>query len=292
MSAPLGLRVAFAVGSRLAPRAAARRAADLWFTVPRRPLPPLPAEPPGAVTRTVEGEHGPVVTRRWGSGPCIYFMHGWAGAGDQVHGFVGPLASLGLSVVTFDSPGHGDTPVGPTGRTHAVEMARTLGDVVAAHGPAHGVVAHSLGAVATAIAIRRGWVRPDRLVLLAPVTRVGPQLERFARAVGVAGPARGHLAAEVRRHTGMAVEEFGCSGGEPQLEGMSLLAVHDCQDGFAPCSDTEALTDAWPHSRLVRTDGLGHVRLLADASVAEIAAAWLDPGQPGSRDSDAAVNLA
>lgn len=281
MSAPIGLRVAFAIGSRLAPRAAARRAADVWFTVPRRPLPPTPSEPAGARTRIVETASGPIVSRAWGHGPCVYFMHGWAGAGDQVHGFVGPLVANGLSVVTFDAPGHGGTPIGPRGHTHAVEMGRTLADVVAAHGPAHGVVAHSLGAVATVIAIRRGWLRPDRLVLLAPVTHVGPQLDRFAAALGLARTARRHLGTEVRRHTGLAIEDFGISGREPRLVRASLLAVHDRQDGFAPSSDTEALVGTWPQARMVHTDGLGHVRLLADSSVAAITAAWFDAADVG-----------
>jgi fermentation-respiration switch protein FrsA (DUF1100 family) len=37
-----------------------------------------------------------------------------------------------------------------------------------------------------------------------------------------------------------------------------LLIVHDRDDDVVPVADGEAIAQAWPGARLVRTDGLGH----------------------------------
>ena len=289
----LALRCSFALGSRLAPRRTARRATDLWFKVPRQPMPPPPAEPPGGTTRELTGDHGLVRARSWGTGPAVCFVHGWGGSGDQVHGFVEPLLRRGMRVVTFDAPGHGATPVGDTGHTNAVETARALRTVAAEHGPLHAVLAHSLGAAATIIAIRRQWIAPKQLVLIAPLTEVRSQLDRFVDALAVDQRARLHLDAEVLRHTGLGIDEFGYSGQDPLLGRLPLVAVHDRQDKFVPYRATADLVDSWPHSRVITTDGLGHVRILADPHLAnELAAAlagYPEPAGHARSDEERAV---
>ncbi|MET0865981.1 MAG: alpha/beta hydrolase, partial [Nakamurella sp.] len=196
-SARPALQASFAVSSRLTPRRAARVLTDLWFTVPRKRMPASPDQPPGCTTRTLSSGNGAVRTRSWGTGPLVVFVHGWGGSGAQVHGFVEPLLRRGLRVVTFDAPGHGAAAGGHPAQTNAVEMAQTLRTVATEYGPIDTVVAHSLGAVATVIAIRQGWADPARLALIAPVTEVSSQLDRFADALGVSSAARLHFDTEV-----------------------------------------------------------------------------------------------
>jgi pimeloyl-ACP methyl ester carboxylesterase len=268
-TAGLALRASFVVSSRLTPRRAARRLADLWFTVPRRRIFGAPDQPMGCATRTLSGDNGPIRTRSWGTGPLVVFVHGWGGSGDQVHGFVEPLLRRGRRVVTFDAPGHGHAPTGRPTQSNALEMAQALRAVATEYGPIDTVLAHSLGAVATVIAIRHRWVDPAQLALVAPVTEVRSQLDRFADALAVGAAARQHLDPEVRRHTGLGIDDFAYSGSDPVLLGRRLLAVHDDRDQFVPQPGTAALVGSWPDARLITTHGLGHLRILADQRVVE-----------------------
>lgn len=279
---PLALRASFTAGSRLTPRRAARRAADLWFTVPARPMPPSPADPPGGNSRVLTGEYGPLTTRFWGTGPVICFVHGWGGRGDQVNALVEPLLDRGFQVVTFDAPGHGASATGGRRHSNAVQTAGALAAVTAEYGPFHAVVAHSLGAVATMIATRQNWIDARQFALIAPVTEVRSQLDSFIKAIGLGPRARRHLEDEVGRHTGLNIDDFSYSGNDASVQGKRLLAVHDLQDRFLHHNSTAALVATWQEARLISTNGLGHVRILNDPRVARELAEWINPGPPVS----------
>ena len=45
-----------------------------------------------------------------------------------------------------------------------------------------------------------------------------------------------------------------------------LLVVHDENDREVPIACGEAIANAWPGAELVRTRGLGHQRILRDAT--------------------------
>jgi pimeloyl-ACP methyl ester carboxylesterase len=175
--------------------------------------------------------------------------------------------------VAFDAPGHG--PSAEKHTTNAVEMASSLRVVAAEYGTVHAVVAHSLGAIATTIAIRRQWVEPEQTAFIAPVTEVRSSLAQFADALAVGPLARQHLDAEVRRHTGLAIDDFGYSGCDPALRSIRLVAIHDRDDRFVPYGKTAELAECWPGARLITTEGLGHVRILYDPGVAERLADYL-----------------
>jgi pimeloyl-ACP methyl ester carboxylesterase len=106
----------------------------------------------------------------WGTGPPVYLVHGWGGCRAHLAIFVKPLVAAGHRVIAFDLPSHNESDPGALapGRTTIVECAHAVRAVVQAHGPAHAIVAHSLGAKAAALATE--WGTPvERLVFLAPM---------------------------------------------------------------------------------------------------------------------------
>ncbi len=145
----------FGLLEQVAPSAGARWAETLWFTVPRTRGPRGRQARPGRPFQVqVRRPHG----RRRGLGrrpdgaagdpPVVYLVHGWGGWRWQLDPFVDPLVDAGFRVVAFDAPSHGGSGPGPEGpgRSNILEFADALAAVVAANGPAHAVVAHSLGA--------------------------------------------------------------------------------------------------------------------------------------------------
>jgi pimeloyl-ACP methyl ester carboxylesterase len=105
-------------------------------------------------------EHRRVVGWRWGEGPLVYLVHGWGSRGGRLEAFVRPLLEAGFGVVTFDAPGHGAS---GRGMSSMPEFARAIHAVVEREGTAHAVIAHSLGAAATALAVSWG-LTAERLV--------------------------------------------------------------------------------------------------------------------------------
>ena len=204
-------RTAFRLYGHLSSRAAARAAASLWLTVPRRSVPAAegPALPPG-LHFGVNVDGGVIRGTRWGSGPLVYLVHGWAGSSAQFGSLVETLVAAGFCPVAFDAPNHGESGPGPSGRrhTHAVEFARALAGVVHRHGPAYAVVAHSLGAVATGLAMRSGWVTVPRLILVAPVTEIRGQLDSLAERLSLPDRVRTQLDSQVQARTGRPVDDF------------------------------------------------------------------------------------
>jgi pimeloyl-ACP methyl ester carboxylesterase len=283
----------FGLLERVAPGIGARWAETLWFTVPKPRAGRVEPATPGRPFR-VQVEGRSVVGEVWGDGPSVYLMHGWGGWRGQLQALVDPLVEAGHRVVAFDAPSHGDSDPGPAGpgRSTILEFADALTAVVAANGPAHAVVAHSLGATAAAFALRSG-LPVGRLVFVAPMADPVPYTRTFAGRLGFGERVRGRLVRRVERRVGMSMSAFDVPAMARVVATPPLLLVHDRQDAETSWSDSAAISQAWPAARLVTTTGLGHRRILgAPLVVAEVVGfvtslAAADPA-PVSVDSGAA----
>jgi len=258
------MRIAFGTLERLAPGIGGAWAERLWLTVPpyrgRRPEVIPPGEP---FTVSVDGRR--VTGRTWGSGPVVYLVHGWGGVSVQLRAFLEPLLAAGHRVVTFDALSHGESDPGRLGpgRTTIPEMAEALRAVVDAHGPAHAIIAHSLGCNATFFAMRRG-LRAERLVFLAPMTQPMPYTVLFGAALGFDRRIRTRMVDRVARRSGLPWSAFDVPSQVPDVVVPPLLTVHDPNDRETRYADSLALAKVWPDAELVTVSGLGHWRLLRD----------------------------
>jgi pimeloyl-ACP methyl ester carboxylesterase len=261
----------FGLLERATPALGARWAERLWFTVPGAGGRRDRLVPPGRPFRV--HVHGRTVAgEAWGDGPVVYLVHGWGGWRGQLDAFAGPLAEAGHRVVAFDALSHGDSDPGPSGpgRSNALELADALTAVVAANGPAAAVVAHSLGATATAYAMHDG-LAVGRAVFVAPMADPLPYTRTFAGRLGFGERVRTRMVRRIERRVGMALSAFDVPTLAGTMATPPLLLVHDRQDAETGWSDSDAIAHAWPGARLVSTTGLGHRRILRDpAVVAEV----------------------
>ena len=255
--------------SWIAPSSAAYLASRWWFTIP--PRSPVSAGVTGGVPFQVSVEGRLLRGAVGGDGPTVYLVHGWAGGSRQMAPLVGPLVAAGLRVVAYDGPSHGRSDPGPSGpgRSHAVEFADALAAVASVHGPARAVVAHSMGAMATMLALRQGRLSAERLVFVAPMHELRSYLDRFAAGLRLGHRARRRLDASLEARVGMLVEDFELLGMAEQIGTAPLLVVHDRNDRQLAWAASVELVDRWPHARLLTTEGLGHNRLLGDRAVHE-----------------------
>ncbi|MFC4944090.1 alpha/beta hydrolase [Pseudonocardia sp. GCM10023141] len=254
---------------RFAPGIGVRAATRMWFTVPpampRSLLPP----PPRGRDAHLELDGRMLYSTVWGAGPPVYLVHGWGGRSEQLGGFVAPLVAAGHRVVAFDAPAHGASGPGRFGATSTIpEFASALHAAVLAHGRPHAVIAHSMGATATAFALREG-VRPGRLVLLAPMGDPRAMLGAFADQLGLGTRVRAGLERSVQHRIGLPFEAFDVAATAGVVAVPPTLVVHDRGDREVASAESRTIAAAWPGSRLVLTEGLGHRKLLRDAGVLE-----------------------
>ena len=222
------------------------------------------------------GQHTTVAAWRWGTGPTVLLVHGWEGRGSQLGALVAPLVAAGLSVVTFDAPGHGDS---PGSRLYLTDHADCIIDVAAAVGPLHAIVAHSFGAAAVLLAHARGAVDVPRNVMLSPNVLIDDAVQRFARTVALDDADRSSLEAMLAAHSGLGIDALRLD----RLVGArdsGLLVIHDRDDREVPFLHGERLAELWPNARLEATQGLGHRRILRDPGVIATAVAAVREGVP------------
>ncbi|WP_454041817.1 alpha/beta fold hydrolase [Cellulosimicrobium sp. Marseille-Q8652] len=305
------MRTRLAVLQRVAPRRAARLALDLWCTPPdgagrRRD----DRHAPGALGTVTTDGGSRLVVETWspatgtpaatetgapapGSTPGgtapdlgpVYLVHGWGGWRGQLGAFVEPLRAAGYRVVAFDALSHGDSGPGHLGprRSTVPEMAGSLAAVARVHGEPAAVVAHSLGTATTALAARDG-LPTGRLVLVAAIAHPLGELDRFADVLRLSARTRALLRQRIVEVAGRPLADLDVLDTVRSHPLPPALVVHDRADKEVPFEVGAALAAAWPEGELLATDGLGHHRLLRDATVVRAVVDYLAP--VGARTAD------
>ena len=201
----------------------------------------------------------------------ILLFHGWGGKAAQFFAFIPELQQRGFSVVAFDAPAHGNSggqlTSGPAFARASLELVRRVG-------PVEGLVAHSLGAMAAAIALAQGLLA-RRVVMLAPLVYILPTLEIFIERENI----RPKVAEALRRRFRARYEERVVD--IPHLARnfrMPALILADPADPEVPRGGAEATVTAWPEATLQAVHKAGHWRILRDRGAIEMAGDFLTQG--------------
>lgn len=276
-------RWVFRVLQPVSPATAAWLAERLFFTARRSRITPEARAFLATGQRfTLEVEGRRVVGWRWGGGsaeagagagaPLVYLVHGWGSRGARLAAFVEPLLALGLGVVTYDALGQGES---APGMTSMPEFARTLQAVVAQHGAPRAIVAHSMGCAGTTLAMSWG-LEAGRLVFLAPAADPPAWVAPFARQLGLRSDVLERVRARSERRLRVRWADLNVPALARALPRRpDLLIVHDEADETVRWQDGSAIAAAWPNSRLVTTQGLGHRGVTSDSKVVRQAVDFL-----------------
>lgn len=256
------------------PGPAAHAAEALFFTPPR-------SNPSRRTHRflatgrraAVVSATGTLATWSWGKGPTILLVHGWGGLGAQLASFVAPLVEAGFTAVAFDAPGHGAS----DGRwSSLVDIAHGMQAIAAAVGAPHAVIAHSLGAAATTFALERGF-STDRAVFIGPPASPVEWTEQFGQRYAIGPQILAAMQERAQRRLGVRWADLDVTA-LAAARRTPLLVIHDRDDREVAWSQGAAIVRAWPGADLLTTVGLGHRRILRDASVLAAATAFVASG--------------
>ena len=276
LSPPLwAMRTAFRTVGAVAPALAARWAETLFCTPPAR------REGDEAFIATGSrfgiASQGQWLTGwAWGTGPTVVLVHGWGSRASRLGTLAAAVAGAGFRVVAYDAPAHGES----TGRFASLpEFARALGDVAEAVGPVHGLVGHSLGGAAVAMAMRHG-LRARRVVLIAPPADVRIFSDLFARSLAIPPAVQQTMHRNLERRLEIVWDELHIPTVVRELPAAALV-IHDRDDADVPFAHGEEIVGAWAGSRLESTRGLGHRALLRDPAVIGWSVEFLREGTGG-----------
>jgi pimeloyl-ACP methyl ester carboxylesterase len=207
---------------------------------------------------------------KWGEGPRVLLVHGWGGSAGQLAEFVLALTSAGFSVVAFDAPGHGASP----GTELSLPLfASAIERVASLVGPLHGVVTHSLGGPATALAMKRG-LKIARAVFVAPPADAFDWFKKFGQELGLHPSSELAARRRIEHRVGVPFEQLNHHALGPHI-GVPLLVIHDRGDKQVLWSDGQAVAKTAPNATFLTTEGLGHQRILKSESVVGDAVAFL-----------------
>lgn len=204
--------------------------------------------------------------------PTVLLVHGWAGDAQQMLALADALAAAGFDPVLLDFPAHGRS---GGWRATLPQFVRALWAASARLGPLHGVVGHSLGALAAAHAAANG-LPVGRLALIAPSPPPALFLQWFARSLRLGEGISQRMGSTIERVEGVPLVRFEPGWLGPRLA-QPTLVVHDEGDRVSPLAVGQRLSQAVVGARLLVTRSLGHRRVLADAAVAQAVVGHLRP---------------
>jgi len=260
-------RLALQLYARMAPQKAGQLVNRMAFRPSRLPMPSryeYLLDNTDSYTRLKHGAHS-IPVYSWGKGPVILGVHGWAGAGIQFGAWVNPLVEAGYRVVLFDATAHGRA---QGSSTDLFEMAEVTAKVADSVGRVHGILAHSMGCIAAARAIKDG-LHAQHLVMLAPPLSLTAVMDNLGRQWGLSQDV-------LDVHLRLMEERFGSSVWDKlNLEALSrsltqrgMIVINDDDTSIAP-NESERISTNWQAAQVLRTSGLGHHRLLWSPLVIE-----------------------
>jgi pimeloyl-ACP methyl ester carboxylesterase len=227
---------------------------------PRRDVRPAPHFDLPPAERIDLGEG--LVAWRSGTGPAVLLVHGFEGNRAQFGAVVDALVERGYAAVALDVPAHGES---AGHELTAVKFIAAIERALVKLAPVHAVVGHSMGgAMALYTLAKKGGA--SKAALISAPSSLGRELRRFAGAVGLSKRGTKAFIASVETHVGRAADDFDVRHIASDVN-LPVLLIHDQNDRQVPVLESARAAHMLDTAELIVTRGLGHNRLLADATV-------------------------
>jgi pimeloyl-ACP methyl ester carboxylesterase len=261
------IRTKFQILSKLSSTWAAKEAVQLFFRTYRYKRPEREKKLLSKAKKlTFHWEGKQLAAWQWGidSAPVILLVHGWNGRGTQLGSFINPLTDAGYKVITYDAPGHGES---PGNSASLIDLSEALSSILSQIGKVEGIIAHSLGSAATTLSIADGNKIPWA-VYIAPPLQPRDYVHKFTNFLKAPEQVKNLTIALMSAHFRRSWESLDIPTLANSLE-TKLLVIHDEEDKDVPFKEGLELFKAWKEANLIVTKGLGHRRILHDKEVLE-----------------------
>jgi pimeloyl-ACP methyl ester carboxylesterase len=242
-----------------------RKAAEAAFTLfctpysgkPKRKAPPV-FEQAEIINFSIEDLqlHGWRWKAEHSNGKKILIVHGFDSCSYRFDRYIAPLSSKGFDVITFDAPGHGLS----DGRTiNALAYSHAILKVEELYGSFYGIMAHSLGGLAAALAFEQLPEQENRkLILIAPTTKTTTAIDNFFKFISIPGKVQAEFHKLIEKAGEKQVTHFSTARAVQHIKA-PVLWIHDEDDMICPYCDTLPVQEMkLPNVEFFITKGLGH----------------------------------
>jgi pimeloyl-ACP methyl ester carboxylesterase len=159
--------------------------------------------------------------------------------------------------VALDAPAHGDS---PGTQTNADEYAAAILALAQRSGGVKAVIAHSFGAMASLLALRRG-LRPERLVFLAPSTKPEYFLDQLCETLKLPPGVKNWVRDEIPRRVNLRWEDISLEALASNVK-QPVLVLHDPADREVPWNHASELVSTLPRGKIEALPGAGHRKIM------------------------------
>lgn len=203
----------------------------------------------------------------------VLLVHGWELHAGRMTPLVEPLVKQGYRVIAFNAPAHGTGADRSSGTwTNGVEYAWAVNQVLSAnsdHTQLHGIVAHSIGCLATSYALARyNREGARKVVFIAPPSRLADFLFVFQTMTQFSKRVMAMLTTYFETTYRTKVREFDMRHLVRSID-VPLLFIHDKGDSVCSFDYTTSVVAEAPNAEFMQTENLGHLAILRSPEVAE-----------------------
>lgn len=206
------------------------------------------------------------------NGKKVLVVHGFDSCSYKSESLISKLYLSGYEVLAFDAPGHG-TSDGKT--SNAKQLSECIAAIDEKFGTFYGIVAHSFGGMAAALATENYLQQLERLVLIAPATETRTAIDNFFSFLKMPLKLKPEFDNIIKSLSGKDVSYFSVARALENIKTKTLW-VHDSKDMICPISDVIVVQEKnLPNVEFHITKGLGHNAIYRNQNVLQKIAFFL-----------------
>jgi pimeloyl-ACP methyl ester carboxylesterase len=254
----------------VSPRKAAERAYELFCT-PRKPKKKIKEPPLFHKAEKLQLNVNNTILKGFRfiplnpNGNKILILHGFSSYSYKFEKYVSLLKKQGFEIVTFDAPAHG---LSDGKLINALIYKEAILKIEDSFGPFYGLMGHSLGGLAGALAFKEFSEQPKRrLVLVAPAIRTDSAIQHFYGLLSIDQKIRTAFELLIKEKTHESINDISVSYAIKYINA-PILWIHDKDDKVCLYEDVVPILNGHPANiQFVITEGLGHSRIYKEASI-------------------------
>lgn len=209
------------------------------------------------------------------NGKKVLVAHGFDSCSYKSEPIIQRLYLTGFEVLAFDALGHG---ISDGTTINAKQYSECIIIINKEFGNLYAVVAHSLGGMATSLAIENNLQNIEKLVLIAPAVETTRAIDNFFNFLKMPLYLKPEFSNIIKDMSGKTPEYFSVSRAVQNIQTPTLW-IHDEKDFICPFEDVEPVKKLeLPHVQFYITSGLGHNVIYRNPNVLQKVAFFLYEG--------------